>query len=74
MNNVSACVINGTGSTSALDAVRGCVRPQSGADVKRDTHLAPESYGKRKWVGITRWWFAAEEEYSGRDLSMTYVI
>lgn len=57
MNNVSACVINGTGSTSALDAARGCVRPQSGTDVKRDTHLAPENYGKKKVGG------AAEEKY-----------
>lgn len=64
MNNVSACVINGTGSTSALDAARGCVRPQSGTDGKWDTHLAPENYGKRKWVGTVRerWWRGAEEK------------
>lgn len=24
--------------------------------------------------GEIRWWFAAEEKYLGRDLSMTYVI
>lgn len=24
--------------------------------------------------GYTRWWCAAEKEYSGRDLSVTYVI
>lgn len=67
MNNVSACVVNGTGSTSTLDAERECVRPQSGTDVKQDTHLAPENYGKKSGWELEEedisWWRAAEEKY-----------
>lgn len=51
MNNAAACVVNGTGSTSALDPERGCVRPQSGTDAKQDTHLTPEKSGKIKCFG-----------------------
>lgn len=51
MNKAAACVLNGTGSTSALDAESRCVRPHSETDVKRDTHLAKENYGKIKCVG-----------------------
>lgn len=67
MNNVTACVINGTGSTSALVAARGCVRPQSGADAKRDTHLPAGNYKKESgWElkeGDIRWRCAAEGKY-----------
>lgn len=68
MNNVWACVINGTGSTSALDAERGCVRPQSGYDVKQDTHLAPENYRKRKVGGNWRQGYEVDVRSGGEIL------